>query len=159
MLQITRNTPFLCEGGCSERLRPIQTNGNVSLPTFPRISHWWLHFYWFCNRQPHMCLTTTLHSTTSINRRLLPASKVESLTLSNPHFELYWLERQSVCRYTPPIQSNVHRKYKLPPWTTTFNPAPTTTFWSDTISGVVCGNYKLSPFFTYKKSKLSHIKP
>jgi len=116
-----------------EQLRPVQMS-NVSLPTFPRISHRRLHFYWFCNCRPHVCLTTALHSPTSINKRLLVASKVESLTLSNPHSKLYWLERRSACRYTHPIRSNAHWKYKLPPWTTAFIPAATATFWSGTIT-------------------------
>jgi len=125
--------------GCSEQLRPVQTNSNVSLPTFPRISHQRLHFYLFHNRRSHVCLTTALCSPTSINRRLLAASKVESLTLSNLHSELYWHKRQSVCRYTPPIRSNTHQKYKLPLSTTAFNQAPTTTLWSGTSCGTVCG--------------------
>ena len=134
----SQHTPS-SRGGCSEHPRPVQTNSNVSLHTFPRISHRQLHFCWFRNRRSHVCFTTAMHSPTSINRRLLAASKVESLTLSNPHSKLYWLERRSVCRYTPHIQSNGHWKYKQPPWTTAFNTTPILTFWSGMISDAVCG--------------------
>ena len=73
-------------GGCSEQLRLVQTNSNVS---FPRSHEYLTGGYTspdFVTVRYMCAITTALHSPTSINRRLLAASKVESLSLSNPPF-------------------------------------------------------------------------
>jgi len=86
MLHLTiysQDTPSL-RGGCSEQLRHVQTNSNAS---FLCSREYLTGGYTFPNfvTAGHTCaIITALHSSSSINRRLLAASKGESLSLSNP---------------------------------------------------------------------------
>jgi len=50
----SQHTPSL-RGGCTEQLRPVQTDCNVSLPTFPQIFLWRLNFPRFHNHRTHVC--------------------------------------------------------------------------------------------------------
>jgi hypothetical protein len=73
-------------GECLEQLRFVQTNSNV---TFPRSREYLTGGYTspdFVTVGDMCAITMALHSPTSINRRLPAASKVESLSLSNPPF-------------------------------------------------------------------------
>ena len=135
---------------CSEQLRPVQTNSNVSFPCSRKYLTSGYTSPWFCNPGPTCAITTALHSPTYINRRLLAASKVESLSLSNPLIlNLYWLERQSVCRYTPPFGSTLTEVF-LSPWTIALKRAPTTTFWSGTIRFFFAFNHQMYIIIYFK---------
>jgi len=60
----------------------------------------------FVTARVRCAITTALQPSTSINRGLIAVPKVESNSASKPSLSnLYLLERQSVCRYTPPIRS------------------------------------------------------
>jgi len=72
-------------------------------------------------------ITTALQPSTSIYRGLVAIPKVES-SLSKPSLsDLYLLERQSVCRYTPPPFQEAFLKHSTTTQTTAFK-ALTVTF-------------------------------
>ena len=104
-----------------------------------------------------MCLTTALHSPTSINRRLLAASKEESHKLSNPPFLNFTDLSVGVSTGThPPTLTGNPNYHREPPHSTKHRQPP-----CDQVRSVASsvGYNKLSPFFTIKKPKLFHTKP
>ena len=63
----------------------------------------------FVTARARCAITTALQPSTSINRGLIAVPKVESNSSSKPSLsDLYWLERRSACRYTPPVRSKKH---------------------------------------------------
>ena len=142
-----------------EQLRPVQTSCNVSFPCSREYLTGGYTFYEFVTARHTCAITTALHSLTSINRRFSAASKVESLSLLNPHYEplLTWAS-ECLQVHTPPMFQNS---------TNVFPPSSTIAFKkrrqppSDQVRSMAPSveNIKLSPFFTYKKPKLSYKKP
>ena len=122
------------QAGCTEQLRLVQTNCNVSLPMFPRISPRLLHFPRFRNHRAHVC-----HYNGSAFTHLY--------TKGTPHSPQGWISLTSkppfmtstdlsvgvsAVRHPPPFQYSNRRI------STTSNhrikEAPALTFWSVTIS-------------------------
>ncbi len=63
----------------------------------------------FVTARARCASSTALQLSTSINRGLTAVPKVELYLPLKPSLsDLYWLERQSACRYTPPIRSKKH---------------------------------------------------
>jgi hypothetical protein len=62
----------------------------------------------FVTAKARCAITTALQPSTSIYWGLTAFPKVESNSSKPSLSDLYLLERQSVCRYTPPIRSKKH---------------------------------------------------